>query len=243
MKSRLRPPIAESAPDRVRSVIELATYDLPDARLLSETEYDRSLVTWVPDNLIVVIGKGSRAGTELNLEAINAENIPVYRRPTGGCAVVLSPKMLAVSIAERGPDQIKSSVYFDRLNTLLINSLRNLGVENLGTAGSSDIAIGQKKIVGSALYRSRGMVFYHAIMNLAEEPDTIQRVLAMPPRMPDYREGRSHSDFVTSVAEAGWSLDADTVSEAIIAEWLRDGSNHDMTYVPLAKNAAMPVRL
>lgn len=55
------------------------------------------------------------------------------------------------------------------------------------------------------------MVFYHAVLNIGETPEFIGRYLKHPAREPDYRIGRKHEDFVTSVRLAGYPLTEDAV--------------------------------
>lgn len=200
-------------------MIELRTYDLPDSGLLAERENDRAMLTWVPEQPMVIVGSGSDPLAEVNLPEVESRGIPVVKRPTGGCSVLLTPKMLVVAFALYEEDQTKSSFYFRHFNEIVMNAMRSLGVTGLRHAGTSDIAIGDKKIAGSALYRNKNTVFYHVILNLAEDPSAIERVLTMPPRMPDYRQGRSHSEFVTSLEEAGWTIDPEHLTATIESEW------------------------
>jgi len=71
--------------------------------------------------------------------------------------------------------------------------------------GISDIAISGKKILGSAIYRSKDALLYHAVLNLGEPATTFERYLRHPSKEPDYRLGRSHSEFVTSLKEKGYN--------------------------------------
>jgi lipoate-protein ligase A len=155
---------------------------------------------------MVVIGKGSDPAVELREENVISDGVPVLRRGTGGCAVVLTPQMLAVSFAVQHTPQLKSSEYFRLFNAVIMRALRKHGVHGLEHAGTSDIALGGRKLVGTAIYRNRERVFYHAIINLASGAELIERYLKHPPRVPAYRAGRAHVDFVTSLAEAGFTV-------------------------------------
>jgi len=48
-------------------------------------------------------------------------------------------------------------------------------------------------------------LLYHAVLNLGEPASTFERYLKHPSKEPDYRKGRSHSDFVTSLKEKGYA--------------------------------------
>jgi len=217
-------------------MIKFERYNLPDAMLLDKNNKVPAMITWVPDRSMAVIGHGSKMEEELNLDAIKDQNIPVYKRPTGGCSVVLTPRMLAVSFAVYSEEQMKSKKYLDYFNNVLLRALQNLDIRGLHPAGISDIAINNKKIIGSALYRNVHMIFYHAILNISEKPKTIENFLATPPRMPGYRQGRPHSEFVTSLADSGWDLKPEVIEKSIKVEWHR--AIADVSYISYGATAA-----
>jgi lipoate---protein ligase len=197
----------------------LLPYDLPDAGLLTAHSDGGHACVFIPEQVMVVIGKGSDPALELHAEAILDDRVPVLRRGTGGCAVVLSPNMLVVSFALYEAEQQKSSDYFRAFNGIIIRSFGTLGIADLSHAGISDIARHGRKIAGSALYRNRLMVFYHAVINLASGTNLMERYLKHPPRTPDYRENRPHEDFVTSLAAEGFVVEPESISEIIETEF------------------------
>ncbi len=198
--------------------IEILAYDLPDASLLERVEgVAGRCAVFVPERTLVVIGRGSHVELELNASAIAADGVPVLRRGTGGCAVVLTPEMVAVSFAVYAKEQGRSADYFHDFNAIIIRALESLGVTGLAHAGTSDIALQGRKIAGTALYRNRELVFYHAILNLAGTTELMERYLRRPPRMPDYRAGRSHAEFVTSLAAEGFAIDPAALRERVAA--------------------------
>jgi len=185
--------------------VEILDYNLADSALLTPDDSAGRFLLWVPAQTSVVIGNGSKSELELNAETIGVDNVPVYKRRTGGCAVVLSPEMWCLSCALYGRKQIQSKDYFVLFNKAVCDAFARCGVTGLSHRGISDIALGQKKIAGTALYRNRDLVFYHAVLNVAGDIDMISRYLLQPPREPDYRAGRSHREFVTSLADAGFT--------------------------------------
>ena len=50
----------------------------------------------------VVLGAGSDANGELNLEACVADGVPILKRRGGGCAVVIDPGNVIVSVVTKG---------------------------------------------------------------------------------------------------------------------------------------------
>ena len=180
-------------------------YNLVDNDLLTADDSAGRFLLWVPARTCVVIGSGSKSELELNSETIDMDSVPVYKRRTGGCSVVLSPEMWCLSCALYGRKQIQSKDYFVLFNKAVCDAFARAGVPGLAHRGISDIALGEKKIAGTAIYRNRDLVFYHAVLNVAGDIDLISRYLLQPPREPDYRGGRSHREFVTSLSEAGFA--------------------------------------
>jgi len=211
----------------------LSPYNLPDADLIRAQEGSPRSLVWAPERVMVVIGNGSDPDAELHADLIVRDSIPVVRRDTGGCAVILTPDMFVASFSLYGGGLTDSIKYFRFFNTIIINALGNLGVDGVLHEGRSDIAIDGRKIAGTAIYRNRNVIFYHAIINAGGSTELMERYLRVPPRMPDYRIGRSHKDFVTSLAEQGYQLSIDdfrmamddecrvTLNEAMISSLLR----------------------
>ena len=101
---------------------------------------------------------------------------------------------------------------FKLINNSIIAALTDLGVKQLGNKGISDISIGMKKILGSSIYRKQKTIFYHAVLNVSEPIETISMYLKHPTREPDYRRGRDHYEFVTSLKQEGYEF---TIGELI----------------------------
>jgi lipoate-protein ligase A len=198
----------------------LENYNLPDAELLQSGNSSGGYMVWVPERLMVVIGKGSDAELELIPNALLEDNVPVMRRGTGGCAVVLSPDMVVVSFLLQNDKDRKQGEYFRLFDNIIIHAFRKLGVQNLEMAGSSDIALKGLKVGGSSIYRNKDVVFFHAIINLNGGVAAMERYLKIPPREPDYRRGRTHKDFVTSFKAQGYEIDPLKLDAALKAEWL-----------------------
>lgn len=196
--------------------IEISSrYDLPDSQLLKPNGQPRAMKFWVPTETLVVIGNGSKPQNEIVADMIRTDRIPVVRRSTGGCAVVLSRKMAIVSFAVYTENQRDSGEYFRIFNSIIIDALTKMGVRDVSHKGRSDIAIGEQKIAGTAIYRNKISVFYHGVINLAGDAKQIDRYLKHPPREPEYRRNRKHSEFVTSLEAEGYSIDTNELENRI----------------------------
>ncbi len=148
----------------------------------------------------LVLGRGSRPELELNLSAVLADSLPVFRRRGGGCAVLLDPGNLIVSVVLPLPGIGETKRTFAAISDRLIDLLAACGVPRLTQRGISDLALGDRKVGGSSIYREKGLLYYSTTLLLAPDLSGMVRWLAHPPREPGYRDGRRHEDFVGEIA-------------------------------------------
>lgn len=194
--------------------VKIQEYDLHDAALL-HSEIDWEYLVWIPSEISIILGASNQPERDLHLDTITGDNIPVYKRPSGGETVLISPETIVISITEHPIPLIGVKKQFHRYNKLIIQGLSELGVTSVTNRGISDLAIGDKKILGSALYHSRDRVFYHAVLNIGESGELIEKYIKHPVREPDYRQGRSHADFIKSLREYGYDFPVRDYSNAI----------------------------
>lgn len=194
-------------------MIEIKKYDLPDFRIYGGD--NNTFCTWRPQETLIVIGTSNKPSESLIEKDILADNIPVYKRPSGGQPVILTPNTLVIAVLKNGTDLKSPGIFFQEINSLIIKALEKMAVLNLSHKGISDIAIGEKKILGSSMYRNKEKNFYHAVLNISETVDLFERYLKHPIKEPDYRKGRSHKEFVTSLKNEGYSIDVDDIKKAL----------------------------
>ncbi len=147
----------------------------------------------------LVLGRGSRAELELFLEVCQREQLPIYRRRGGGCAVFLDPGNLIISLALPADHFRGRPGIFDQISDWLMAGLYRAGVEEIEQDGISDLVLNRRKISGSCLYRSREILFYSATLLIDPDLEMMERCLKHPPREPAYRGGRVHREFVAGL--------------------------------------------
>ena len=190
----------------MRSMADLTTvpYDIDD-EMLTRTRDDGwpRVRVYEPAEVAVVIGRGGHQELELDKANISADGVTLYKRPGGGCSVVLDPGNLIVSVVVplEGIGGIKTA--FASISEWLITALTVCDVPGVKQRGISDLAIGERKIGGSCMYRTRGLVYYTTTLLLDPDLDLVDRYLIYPPREPDYRVGRSHRKFMGSLKTMG----------------------------------------
>jgi lipoate---protein ligase len=116
--------------------------------------------------------------------------------------------IVSLALPVPGIGAIKSS--FATISDWLIGALADRGVPNVHQEGVSDLAVptgkagdGERKIGGSCIYRTRGLLYYSTTLLVDPDLDLVDRYLPHPPREPDYRAGRDHRRFMTSLREMG----------------------------------------
>ena len=78
--------------------------------------------------------------------------------------------------------------------------------------GTSDLALGEVKFSGNSARVRRDHLLYHGTLLYDFPLELIERLLPIPPRMPDYRARRPHERFVTNLP-----LDRETLWQALLA--------------------------
>jgi lipoate-protein ligase A len=194
--------------------MNLIKYNLPDFEIL-ESNKDFAFSIWQPDKKYIILGRSNNAEDSVFIEKAVNDNIEILKRPSGGETVILSPKTLVISVKLPIDNSLKVHKYFALINEKIIEALQNLGIENLRQKGISDISIGEKKILGSSIYKKPNSIFYHAVLNISESPETLEKYLKHPKREPDYRNGRKHSDFVTSLKNEIFEISSEIISGEI----------------------------
>lgn len=190
---------------------EKLKYTLPDKNLLDNTESE--LMVWQPEFPVIVLGQSNTPDKSVLLEKALIDGIPVMQRPSGGEAVLLTPNMLIISLILKGKNLPKSSELFKQVNDLLISGFKDTGLLNVTYRGISDLVINDMKILGSSIYRKPATLFYHAVINYSEAPELIASYLKHPGREPDYRVGRDHAKFITTLKEAGIEINLSLLIE------------------------------
>lgn len=182
--------------------LEILPYSLADAELIKANS--NGLLVWQPEATYLVLGQSNQATTSLIAKVVATDRISVMKRNSGGETVLLSPETLVISAVFNTNDFQNPSQYFKKINTSIIKVLMTQVPVLLEQRGISDISCGDKKILGSSIYRHRSRVLYHAVLNVALPASLIERYIAHPAKEPDYRKGRSHADFVTSLQALGY---------------------------------------
>jgi lipoate-protein ligase A len=168
-----------------------------------------------PEAAVVVLGAGRQAEEDVLLDRTEADGVPILRRRGGGGTVVLSPGQAVLALVSEVASPFHNREYFHRINDWFREALAGLGVAGIEHRGISDLAIRERKILGTSLYRRRQVLFYQASLLVSPDLALFDRYLAFPSRVPEYRRGRPHGEFCTTLANEGYSLSVAQVLERL----------------------------
>jgi len=188
------------------------------------------LRVWESPEVCVVLGRSTDPTVEVDLAACQRERVPVLRRPSGGCTIVVGPGclMFAVVLDFQTHPQLRA---IDEAHRFVLNRLVGAlapRVPSVDIAGISDLVIPgpaaneteaspediPKKISGNALRLKRNHFLYHGTLLYDFPLELVDRLLAMPARQPDYRQDRSHAEFVTNLP-----LNRDELETSLVKTW------------------------
>jgi lipoate-protein ligase A len=161
---------------------------------------------WEPHEYFVVVGYANRVGTEVNLKACAARQIPVLRRCSGGGTVVQGPGCLNYSlilrIGETGPLSSISDAnkFILERHCAALAPLLGRSVER---QGCTDLAIRGIKFSGNAQRRKKKFLLFHGTFLLQFDLTLIEELLPLPSRQPDYRRNRAHREFLMDLELPG----------------------------------------
>jgi lipoate-protein ligase A len=189
---------------------------------------DGLLRFWEPKDYFVVVGYGNHVAKEVNVAACEREKIPILRRCSGGGTILQGPGCLNYSlvlkIEDGGPlGSITAANRFimgrnrEAIETEVRGRRPEVGIE---IRGCTDLVTRHSsldthlKFSGNAQRRKKNFLLFHGTFLLDFDIALIDKFLRMPSKEPDYRKGRSHTDFLTNV-----DLPADAVKRSLERIW------------------------
>ncbi len=191
---------------------------------------------WEPQQHFVVVGYSNRVEREVNVAACQQLGIPILRRCSGGGTVLQGPGCLNFSLILRidsdpALQTVTSTNRFvmernraaleplltrssRRKEALTSNSALRTPHSALSVCGHTDLVLEDRKFSGNAQRRKRHAVLFHGSFLLDFDLALIEKVLRMPSKQPDYRQSRSHGEFLMN-----WNVSAKAVKAALRQAW------------------------
>ena len=182
-----------------------------------EREHRGFLHFWEVPWHFVVLGYSRRVAEEVHQERCHELGIPVLRRASGGGTVLQGPGCLSFTLVL----PIESNAAFGGItstNQEIMKRHRSALEQVIGqpveVKGCTDLTLGGRKFCGNAQRRKRRCLLFHGSFLLAMEISMIEQVLQIPPQKPEYRNGRSHTEFLVNLG-----VPAAEIKGALVNSW------------------------
>lgn len=190
-----------------------------DEVLLHEVDADpaqATLRTWESKVRFVVLGRSNQIEAEIDLKQCQSEGVRVFRRSSGGGAVVLGAGCLAYSLALPLTDELRgigvAAVTLSIMETIA-SSLARLAA-GITVCGTSDLVRDNRKFSGNSQRWLKTAFLHHGTILYDFDLPALQRLLKQPTRQPEYRTQRSHEDFVANIP-----LSRDQIVDCLVHAW------------------------
>ena len=161
----------------------------------------------------IVVGKFQNTIEEINPDAVDANDIKVVRRLSGGGAVYHDDGNLNFTfiVSKEGNKEFDFSVFVEPI----VKALSDLGVHAEFT-GRNDITIDGLKISGNSQYIKNGRVLHHGCIMLDSNLDKVKDALAVREAKFESRSVKSVRSRVTTInANAPRKISMEEFKEAI----------------------------
>jgi len=179
---------------------------------------------WEPRKYFVVVGYANRVETEVDVAACAANHVPVFRRCSGGGTVLQGPGCLNYTLVLRitGHHSLASisgaNKFIMEQNRAAIESTIPDPQFAIAVRGHTDLTIGERKFSGNSQRRHRHSLLFHGTFLLNLDLSLVAKLLRAPSKQPDYRNNRSHTEFLTNL-----NVPATRLKDALGKMWKATG--------------------
>ncbi|EQC46323.1 lipoate--protein ligase [Bacteriovorax sp. Seq25_V] len=182
-----------------------------------DPEY-KVLFLWRNQNT-VVIGRFQNPWTECNVERMNADEIKLARRQSGGGAVFHD-------LGNTNFTFMASKETYDKNanNQIIINALKRFGIESLAS-GRNDLVLksdeGEKKFSGSAFKETKERAFHHGTLLINADLSRLGNYLNPNKKKLESKGIKSVVARVTNLSAVNSDVTHESLSQAIIEEFFK----------------------
>jgi lipoate-protein ligase A len=185
---------------------------------------------WEPRELFVVVGYANKVATEVRADACAQSQVPILRRCSGGGTVLQGPGVLNYSLILKIVEGTPTANITSANQFIMERNRAAVAAEfqipnskfQISVSGHTDLALHPphsapgtlQKFSGNAQRRKRSHLLFHGTFLLNFDLPLVEKFLAMPSLEPDYRNGRSHTDFITNLP-----LTSTAVKQALCNAW------------------------
>ncbi|MCD4780403.1 MAG: lipoate--protein ligase family protein [Candidatus Omnitrophica bacterium] len=193
-------------------VLKDISFDLPEENILYDElllhlaekgKLGNTLRFWESSAVFVVLGRISSLDEDVNQQAVRKDRVSVVRRCSGGGTVVQGKGCLNYSLILCKQDypqvqDIRRSYNF--ILNKLVRAFHKLNVNTVWHPISDVACVGNnKKVSGNAQKRARNFILHHGTILCDFDLSIVAKYLTLPQQQPEYRQNRSHLDFLDNI--------------------------------------------
>ncbi len=146
----------------------------------------------------VIIGRNQNAIEEINREYVDAHNIHVVRRLSGGGAVYHDLGNLNYSLITRGGKE--DATNFKKFTAPVIRALNEMGIA-AALSGRNDILVDERKVSGNAIYSAHQGIVCHGTLLLNTDLSVLVNALNVKPQKIESKGIKSVRSRVANISE------------------------------------------
>jgi len=174
-----------------------------------------SLRVWEPSEYFVALGYANKVSDEVHRSFCEFRGIPILRRCTGGGAVLQGPGVLNYSLILSAEGELHNIPATNNFILKHHQSALSAALHAPVTIqGHTDLAIGGLKFSGNSQRRKKHFLLFHGSILMHLDIELVEKTLPFPSREPDYRVGRSHSDFLMNL-----KVRSELIKDALRNSW------------------------
>ena len=179
-----------------------------DDRVLKKNQNENKycFAVYEAERTEVILGRSCSAEDDVHVSNCKQGNVPIRKRLGGGGTVLLSKGIIIISAAGVTSIPFQLIEHMNAVNNTIIHILTAFGVKNLAIRGISDIALDHRKILGSSLARRKDLILYQGCLLVNPDLKLFDIYLNHPKKEPDYRKGRTHREFLTTLWNEGYKI-------------------------------------
>lgn len=171
-----------------------------------------------PQDYNIILGRSRTLSEDVFEEKCMEDNVKVWKRISGGGTVLLAPGMFVWDMIIPTKSQIlNQNKWFKLFSQWVISILDLYGIKKIEVKGVSDLTIDNRKISGTSLFIGKNKVLYHGTLLLDIDTKLFDKYLKYPDVTPEYRKGRAHSEFVTTLSEQNIAIDREKIKNLFLS--------------------------
>ncbi len=126
----------------------------------------------------IIVGKNQNTLSEINLDYVEMNNIPVVRRLSGGGTVFHDLGNLNFTFIKNGSEENFNN--FQKFTLPILKVIKSLNI-NAEFSGRNDLTIDGKKFSGNAQYNFKNRILHHGTLLFASDITDLSKALQSKP--------------------------------------------------------------